>query len=66
MVIVSLLSIFYIIHSSLGSYNQVLYPNKKISVSVTLKPHTNQNIDGIYQLLPKTSSAREKFVLQLT
>ena len=53
LVIVSLLSFLCVLHISLGSSNQLLHPNNKLSVGLTLFLCTNHNIYGVCQLLPK-------------
>ena len=47
LVIVSLLSLLCIFHSSLGSSNDLLYPVNKVSMSVNLDPFANHNVNGL-------------------
>ena len=49
------LSLLCMIHGSLGSSNQLLNPNNKLGVSLTLNPCANHNVNGVYQLLPKNT-----------
>ena len=46
LIIISLLSLLWMLHSSLGSSNQLLYPNNKLSVRLTLNPCANHNVYG--------------------
>ena len=53
LVMVSLLGLLYMLHSSLGSSNQLLYSKHKLSVSLTLNLCENHNVNGVYRLLSK-------------
>ena len=53
LVIISLLILLCTLYSSLDSSNQLLHPNNKLGMSLTLYPCTNHIINGAYQLLLK-------------
>ena len=53
LIIVSLLSFLCMLCSPPGSSNQLLDSKHKISLNITLSPHANHNVNGVYQLLPK-------------
>ena len=53
LVILRLLSLICILHSSLGNSNYLLYPRHKLSISLTLNLCANHNVYGFYQLLPR-------------
>ena len=46
--IVNFLSLLCMLHSSLRSSNQLLYPNNKLGMNLTLNPYTNHNSNGVY------------------
>ena len=46
--IVSFLSLLCMLHSSSSCFNQLLHSNNKLSMSLTLNPCTNQNVNGVY------------------
>ena len=43
------------LYSSLGSSNQLPYPNNKLGVNLTLYIFNNNNVYEVYQLLPKNN-----------
>ena len=53
LVIVSLLSLLCMLHSSLGSSNQLLYPGNKLSMNFTLDSSSNHNVNEFSQILSK-------------
>ena len=53
LIIVSLLSLLYMLHSFLNSFNYLLQSNNKLGMGLPLNPSTNHNINEVYQLLPK-------------
>ena len=55
LVVVSLLSLLCTLYSSLGSSNQLLHPNDKLGVNLTLYPCNNHNIKGVYQFFRKNN-----------
>ena len=66
LIMLSLLSLLCMLHSSLDRSNQLLHPRNKLSLGIPLNPCTNYNTYGVYQILPKKNSAGENFVLELT
>ena len=48
---VSLFSLLFMLHNSLGSFNQLLHPRNKLGVNLTLNPYANHNANGVYQFL---------------
>ena len=53
LVIVSFLSLLYMLNSFLGSSNKLLYLNNKPSMGFPTNPCTNYTVYGVYQFLAK-------------
>ena len=53
LIIISFLSLIYMLYSFLSSSNLLLHSKNKLSMSLPLNFYNNHNIYGVYQFLPK-------------